>query len=167
MTMTKGERLEVGNVECGPANGDRVGLSCVHGGARYHVWLHPATMDPGGTLYKNPPRGVSQLDDGYFHTRKLGVSSRFALSLIASMLEVYRRDDLLGRFKAEQAREEADRQARNAERDRVHRITMAAEDLYDACKVALKAIAGHDAFQSQADALGRAIQKAEGKTVAP
>lgn len=39
-------------------------LSCDYDGARYHLWIEAATMQPEhDILYKNPPRGAAGQDN--------------------------------------------------------------------------------------------------------
>ena len=164
-TKTSVRLLEIQNVTLGPSHGDgRVALACEYEGARYHVWLKldTLTLDPEEPLYKNPT--VERDNDEYFNTRELKQASRFASSLIDSMLDEMKRKNLYAHFEAQQAKEEAERNSKAAEAERVKNIVMAAGDLYDACKVAFRAVAGHDTFQDVAKVLDLAIKKAEGRS---
>lgn len=60
---------------------DRVSLAWTIGDARFHIWVKrdpglPFLGADGGTLYKNPPRGVTRGDPGYFQTRYLNPAAQ-------------------------------------------------------------------------------------------
>lgn len=122
--------LKIEKAEAGPRGlGDgTVALGCHYEGARYHIWLTPATLDPGDLLYKNCLEDRKHPD--YFNTRHLRISSMFAQELIASMLHAYKTKGLLAKFEVEEAKEEADRKAKNEASARLARMKEASEAMY-------------------------------------
>lgn len=113
-----------------------VALGCEYNGARYHVWLHPDTLKVnhdivagGPIVYKNPLVDDRKHPD-HFNTRTLKMGSEFTDALLASMLHAYQTKNLLAKFEAQEAKEEADRKAKNAAYARLERMRAAAEEMY-------------------------------------
>lgn len=124
--------LKVKNVEVGPWGAGEegtVGLGCEFEGARYHIWLNHTTLNPGDVVYKNPLT-EDRKDPAHFRTRRLRTSSQWSRRLIASMLEIYKDKNLLESFEAQEAKADADREAKNAAADKLERIHNAAPDMH-------------------------------------
>lgn len=163
--MKKKTEPKVKNVEVSGRNGDHVGLACVFDGAGYHVWLNPRTLNPGERLYKNPLKDVGRDDPAHFNTRLLSPRSEFSSRLIAAMLEVYKRDNLLAKFEERERKEQEERAARDEEARRQGAIREAAQELFAACKEAYRLMKNAPGnWESQtAEMLYAAIAKAEGR----
>lgn len=96
-------------------------LSCVGAdGRRYHVWV--TTVEPlrvtNGWLYCNPPAEIEYGKPGYFTTRQYPLGTRYKNmdAIVATMLEIAKRDGLLA--KARKTHDEK----RTAERARLEEI---------------------------------------------
>lgn len=137
MKTKKIELPNITNVDCsGRGIGDgTVGLGCRFEDARYHIWMHPVTLDPGEILYKNAL--VARDHQNYFNTRRLKTSSQFSQGLIAAMLEVYKRENLLSKLEAKEIQDEVKRKAENEAVIRGERIKEAAPELLAALKAIL------------------------------
>lgn len=140
-------------------------LCCEHGGARYHVWIDRATMQPGPILFKNAPSQVKQGEPGYFHTRKLDRNGAFGRIVFPLMWQAMKDARLYEKACEDDAAKEAAQEAEQAEALRRYRIEQAAPDLYAALRAIIETyggtlgvIDGFDMQQAQA-----ALAKADGK----
>lgn len=68
-------------------DGHRASLGCEADGFRYHIWVDPRTLEHNGTLYKNPPAGITYRQPGYFHTRMLDPAAKSNADIMKAMLE--------------------------------------------------------------------------------
>lgn len=136
-------------------------------GARYHVWFHPDTKRiPDGTLYKNCALGLSTDDPGYFHTRRLDVSSKASADLVAKMFETIDRDNLIHKAKADRVAKETREAAQRREVDISYAKSLAGDELYEALQrmLARYTVTTPDGYEDPGGDIGfarRAIAKAD------
>jgi hypothetical protein len=79
--------------------------------ARYHFWLDASTMQPEETIYKNPIPLVKRGQPGFFDTRKLDAMAARWRPIVAAIMDVVKHRDLIGEWRREKEREQAEHEA--------------------------------------------------------
>ncbi len=142
-----------------------VGLGCVVGADRFHVWIHEKTgklEDP--IVYKN---SVAQhRTEGYYDTRKLSSERGQGREVLEAMLPAFR--SALKKFHAEEVEQELREKEAFRAMARDKRIRDAAPELLEALEalLAIPVCTGHlpHIDQQRARKLGHdAISKIEGR----
>jgi hypothetical protein len=120
------------NVRLSSKLGGKLSLVCEYDGARYHVWVDPATLAHDGDLYKNPPLGTPTHSPDYFRTRTLDAKAKANARLIDAMLAIAKQEDALGKFHTRWAQTKQEQDAAQARRNSEQRVRDSAPELLEA-----------------------------------
>lgn len=98
------------NIHVDSINGSKYAIGWTIGAARFHIWAEQrrGRRELEGTIFKNPPLDLKRGQPGYFDTRQLNPEHKTQAAILAAVLAVVDRDNLLPR-------------AYQAERDRIRR----------------------------------------------
>lgn len=148
-------------------------VSCEADGARYHVWVKEDRVTiVDDKLYKNCPVDIKIGEPGFFQTRQLQASAMANVELVEYMLKLANHVEggLFNLYHEKKNQEEAEDQARVKEERRVATIELAAMDLYEAVKLAIRDIrtlptASVELMKDTVDALESSFAKANGQPV--
>lgn len=102
---------------------DQYSINWNFDGARYHIWPDGTYgQNNSTTLYKNPPRGTSHLDPGYFRTRRLDGTKPGNAKMIAAVMRVVNDHEMIAIAREKRQAEQNEANATNAENARLLEI---------------------------------------------
>jgi hypothetical protein len=124
---------KIENIHVEHVDGIKFAIGWTIDGFRFHIWaergLSAASLQLQGSVFKNPPAGVKHRQPGYFDTRQIDPEAKTQAAILAEVLAVVERDELV-------------RKARRANAEKIQRArrkTELEQALYQVDQEALEA----------------------------